>query len=288
MLRKLTHYLTALIVLLVAAIAYNSAAEKWLRPPRVQTVPMAEGPQLTADETLADLFPEGAWQRGMCKRLQTEDGVLLFQRWEQVADDQWKLWPVTLVVGRGTSQQQDRDPIILEAAEGAEIRFAESLDMMSGGAPPIKRGRMMGLVEIRRESTDPDTKPLLIQTTNVGIDNRKLWTTEPIHMRLGDARMVGRDLTLHLSSSPGASSGGRGAAAVLDRMELIYLDELFIPLEKNALAKSQAKLAAESSTSGALAPASATPSSTYPAALSFKCDGRIEYDFTLDRLTLQD
>ncbi|NND98081.1 MAG: hypothetical protein HKN47_12210, partial [Pirellulaceae bacterium] len=188
----------------------------------------------------------------------------------------------------GTSQQQDRDPIILEAAEGAEIRFAESLDMMSGGAPPIKRGRMMGLVEIRRESTDPDTKPLLIQTTNVGIDNRKLWTTEPIHMRLGDARMVGRDLTLHLSSSPGASSGGRGAAAVLDRMELIYLDELFIPLEKNALAKNQAKLAAESSPAAALAPASATPSSTYPAALSFKCDGRIEYDFTLDRLTLQD
>ena len=32
------------------------------------------------DESLKDLFPDGAWQRGLCKQLQTADGMLLFDQ----------------------------------------------------------------------------------------------------------------------------------------------------------------------------------------------------------------
>ena len=136
----------------------------------------AEAPEtFTVSETVSDLFPPDAWQCGTCKRLQTNDGVLLFEHFEQVEEDKWRLWPITVVVGRGMSEQQDTDPVIITALNGAEIRFTESLDMLSGGAPPIKRGEMIGAVEIRRPSSSPKTQPMLITTKNVGIDNSKIW-----------------------------------------------------------------------------------------------------------------
>ena len=304
MIRNLTHYFFALIVLVSSALMYDAYTKRWLQPPEVLTIQVRER-DIVPDDTLGDLFPDGAWQRGLCKRLQTADGELLFENWEQTSGDQWRLWPITLIVGRGTADQTNPEPIILKAVEGAEIRFAASLNMMSGDAPPIQRGRMIGEVEIHRPTVDPSKSPLLIRASNVSIDNRKVWTTDPITLTMGQTRMVGRDLTLHLAASA-TSSGGGGAASILDRMELIYLDELVIPLEANALSKSQAKLFPESrkptavnrpSDSGTMArinPILKSPASTpltpvaAEAFLKLNCDGRVEYDFALDQLSLRE
>ncbi|QDT10035.1 hypothetical protein [Planctomycetes bacterium K23_9] len=301
MFRNIAHYFLALVVLSSCALMYDSFSKRWLLPPVVETVEIVDHKPQNNDD-LGDIFPDGAWQRGLCKKLKTADGELLFQHWEQIADDQWKLWPITLVVGRGTTDQPNPEPIILEAAEGAEIRFTESLDMMSGGAPPIERGRMMGIVEIRRPTVDPNKSPLLIRTSNVGIDNRKVWTTEPIRLEMGETRMVGRDLTLHLAASAGSDQGGSGAAAILDRMELIYLDEFIIPLEKNSLAKSQQKQFDLPAPLPAIegekeltrladfgsVPETAVVTKEAAAFVKLNCDGRVEYDFALDLLSLRE
>ncbi len=193
----------------------------------LNVVAMSEGISERNNDALSDLFADGSWQRGNCKQLQTSDGMLLFQNWQQTADDQWKLWPITVVIGRGMSGVKSAAPVIIESAEGADITFTESLDVMSGGAPPIRQGRMIGSVHIHRSSVD-DQHSLDIRTANVRIDNKKIWTTDKIEMRVGQAQMVGRDLTIHLA---GRTSPG-GGAAVLERMELIYLDKLMMPLEK--------------------------------------------------------
>ncbi len=132
MIRKFAHYCTALVLLAAMAIIYQMITSVWLRPPRVQTVQPREEITQGVDQSLADLFPAGAWQRGLCKRLRTDDGVLLFEKWEQTSDDHWKLWPITLVVGRGMSGDLDPAPVIMEASHGAEIKFTESFDVMSG------------------------------------------------------------------------------------------------------------------------------------------------------------
>ena len=164
-----------------------------------------------------------------------------------------------------------KNPVIITAPNGAEIRFTESLDMLSGGAPPIKRGEMIGKVEIRRPSSSPKTQPMLITTKNVGIDNSKIWTTETIHMKVGNANLVGRDLTLHLANNT-SSVAGKGLATVLDRMELIYLDDLSVPMEEGSLLKNLQPLhnAAKS------------------AAIEIKCAGSVEFDFAVDKLTLKE
>ncbi len=271
----MTHYVTALIFLLASSVIYENLLTPWMRPEAVTSVaPRKPFDPQTGNDALADLFPDAsAWQRGPCKQLQSSSGMLLFANWKQIADDQWKLWPVTIVIGRGMSGEAKRDPIIIDSPEGAEIIFTASLDVMSGGAPPIKRGRMIGEVNIRRPaaesspggqaSSDPPKRPLNIRTSNVGIDNRKLWTTKSIEMEFGDARMVGRDLTVHFAA-PAGSGGSSKPAAILDRMELIYLDEFVMPLKKGGL------------------------KSKRPAQLTLHCGGRVEYDFAVDQLSLRD
>ncbi len=277
MLDRFRHYTMALLTLVAMAIGYRGVVDPWLQPPSVEAVKMAVLPVLRGDDSLADLFPAGAWQRGSCKRLQTTDGVLLFDRWEQTAGDQWKLWPVTVVIGRGLSGDSKAEPIIIESQEGAEIKFTQSLNVMSGGAPPISRGRIIGNVNIRRitaprqslESGQPTeaggkvTPALNIRTANVGIDNRKIWTTEAIEMQLGDARLLGRDLTMYLSAATGVTPARADAGSILDRMELIYLDQLQLPLPSDVDGRE-------------------------PAVISVSCGGRVEYDFALDRLSLRD
>ena len=99
---RLKHYATALGFLLVVAAAYQLILTPFLTPRQVATVPVKTENVMVPADSLSDIFPEDAWQRGVCKRLQTTGGtfMLLFQNWEQTDDDRWKLWPITVVIGR--------------------------------------------------------------------------------------------------------------------------------------------------------------------------------------------
>ncbi len=281
MLDRMTHYFAALVFLIASAVIYENVLTPWMEPAKLSSVP----PKKPFDgsvggDKLADLFPDPeAWQRGACKQLQTSDGMLLFANGKQISANQWKLWPVTIVVGRGMSSESKRDPLIIEAPEGAEIIFTTSLDVMSsagaGAKTPIKRGRMIGRVNIRRPSSDKPTQAIEITTANVGIDRRKIWTTERIEMKFGDARLSGRDLTVHYSG-PDASGGGN-PASILDRMDLIYLDQFIMPLKEGGLLKSKKRPGDRS-----------TPIPGPSAVISLNCGGRVEYDFAIDQLSLRD
>ncbi len=308
MMVRLRHYLASLLLLSLIAIGYRATVAPWLEPPGMEVIGLGDDPILQSDESIQDLFSENAWQRGTCKQLQTADGVLLFQSWEQVENDQWRLWPVTVVIGRGMSGGVADTPIILEAEQGAEIKFTESLDVMSGGAPPIQRGRMIGQVYLHRPGDREGQDALEIQTSNVGIDSQKIWTTEAIEMQVGKARLLGRDLTIHLDGPSNAATGKAKAPTVLDRMELIYLDELVMPLEGGSLWKSvkdspetesdeqldSAGRFGESGVTSRLTDQdsgglSADSKAIEPSALiSLTCGGRVEYDFALDHLSLRD
>ncbi|TWU43004.1 hypothetical protein Q31b_20390 [Novipirellula aureliae] len=281
MLRKLTHYTTALVFLCAIAAVYQVVVVAWLTPPEIERVAFAPRTQLQLGDTLGDLFAEGSWQRGKCKRLQTADGMLLFENWEQTTTDQWKLWPITVVIGRGSDDQGSNAPIVMEAHQGAELKFTGSLDVMSGGAPPIQRGRMIGEVTItRRDPTTPDDE-LSIRTSNVGIDNQKIWTTEKIEMELGQARMIGRDLTVHLTTAASRPMMQPGDGGLLDRMELIYLDQLTIPLENGPLWAAADATANDSRYQMQKA-------SDALAVVRIQCGGRLEYDFAINQLMLRD
>ena len=269
MLHRLIHYLTALITLSGMSIVYQNLVTPWMTPPQIQQVPLAEVSGPSSDKSLHELFPPGSWQRGECRQLQTKDMTLLFRDLEQKTDDQLRLSPVTVIVGRGMSATKDPNPVIIEAVDGAEITFSRALNLLSGSsdAPPIDHGKIQGQVRIRRAESDQD-QPFEIRTSNVGIRNRKVWTPDAIDMQVGGARCIGSDLTIHLSA-PATTDGPQGDA-LLDRIELIYLDQLTLPIPGD-----------ESATPGSAA-------SEDQGIVSINCDGRLEYDFAIDQLSLHD
>ncbi|MGB7328505.1 MAG: hypothetical protein WBD31_26750, partial [Rubripirellula sp.] len=122
MLDRLTQYFSALIFLIALAVVYTNALSPLMTAPNVELIALRKSPERSGDDSLNDLFAEGAWQRGSCKRLQTSHGVLLFENWEQTDDAHWKLWPITVVIGRGMGNDDEEDPVIVEAPEGAELK----------------------------------------------------------------------------------------------------------------------------------------------------------------------
>ena len=311
MLTTFRQYTFALLVLLASAASYHAFVTPMLEPPSVESIAVGDDSVLEIDQSVLDLFPEDAWQRGACSQLQTADGMLLFQSWEQVENDQWRLWPVTVIVGRGLSAVESDRPFILEAEKGAEIKFTKSLDVMSGGAPPIQRGRMIGDVRLYRHGNPETDQKLEVLTSNVGIDSQKIWTTESIEMILGSTRLVGRDLTIHLDGPSRPSDTSDGAQTVLDRMELIYLDELVMPLESGSMWGRSGANASEEAADLPMDPTSkftanqsieeethlqgldaaiagTSHAEKNQAVISLRCGGRVEYDFALDHLSLRD
>ncbi len=270
MLLRIIHYITALVTLAGMSVVYQNLVTPWLKPPPIEQIAMAPRERARKDRSLNAHFPPGSWQRGECRQLQTADMTLLFKDLEQESEDRIRLSPVTVIVGHGMSSVKEANPVIIEAAEGAEITFSSAINLLSnsGGAPPIERGRIQGSVHIHRAGNQ-DEQPFEIRTSNVGIRNRKVWTTEQIDMKVGQARCVGSDLTIHLAA-PASSRGVRGDA-LLDRIELIYLDQLTIPLARD-----------QQTTAGA-----AEPQAT-AGTVSINCKGRLEYDFAIDQLKVHD
>lgn len=274
MLARLGNYFTALTLLLCSAGLYQITVARYLQAPAVDGVVLPDPQPLKADGSLSGLFPKGAWQSGACKRLQTASGVLLFQDWKQVSDDEWELNPVTIVIGRGLSTEGDEIPIIMESTAGARIKFGQSLDLIGGGKPAIEYAHIRGEVTIRQAApTDaavragkPAGTSLDIRTSDVKIDKRNIWTTSPIRMQFGDSLLVGRDLTLSLATSLDKMSNATNLSAVLDRMELIYLDQLELPIASPPVAGSPPK----------------------SEKISVECGGSVEYDFALDELIMND
>ncbi|TWU02549.1 hypothetical protein [Stieleria varia] len=276
MLRKLAHYFTALFILIGMAAAYNAAATQWLRPPVIAMVPARQPTaQPELKDNVRDLFAPGDWQLGECRRLLTPNGTLLFNNWQQTSDYEWKLWPITLIVGRGFGDDQSDEPLVLTAEEGAELLFSKSFDMTDGSAPPIQRGRMLGKVSIKRRSKTSPNQSLALQTSNVGIDNQKIWTTETIKMTIGSAMLIGQNLTIKLASTASRAAAGQSDRSILDSMELVYLKQLDIPLD-DFINKSPPTNAGDV--------AKRRPAGT----VSINCDGMLLYDFLIDQLSVRD
>ena len=270
MLLRIIHYFTALVALSGMSVVYQNLVTPWMSPPPIERIELGARETAQLDRSLHELFRSGTWQRGQCRQLQTKDMTLLFQELEQETDDRIRLSPITMIVGRGMSSDKEPNPVIIEAAEGAEISFAGGINFLGGDdeAPQIETGRIQGDVHIYRSGSE-DAQPFAIHTSDVGIRNRKVWTTNTIDMKVGRAHCVGTDLTIHLAAP--ASAGRQGGEALLDRIELIYLDKLTIPLPVNDNPPNDLGSAAGQES-----------------VVSINCDGRLEYDFAVDQLELHD
>lgn len=303
MTRFATDYLIALTVCLCAALGYRMIAVPLIEPTTGPVVEIHNGMQKLTGPDLGHVFAADSWQMNSPKVLQAEWGWLLFQNWQQDAPDRWRVAPVSIVMkARNDSNGKTPDgPIVLSAPEGAVIEFAEPLNMISGATPAIKGGQLLGEVHIYNQSTNPETKNpeshyqieshpstdvFDLVTSNVRIDNRQIRSAEAVHLNVGGAKIIGRDLTIKLAAGGTLPTSVDGPLSVLDSLELIYLDELTVPLPEGPLWQPQTNTTTATA-QGPTAPvfksvSTKTTESASPfkdAKLAVACDGRVVFDF---------
>ncbi len=75
----------------------QSVVTPWVHPPEVKSIAMATDTDFARRRFAKGYLSRRSMAAGACKQLQTSEGMLLFQNWEQTDNDQWKLWPVTVV-----------------------------------------------------------------------------------------------------------------------------------------------------------------------------------------------
>ncbi|QDS93831.1 hypothetical protein FF011L_26050 [Roseimaritima multifibrata] len=269
---KLLNYSLALGLLSLLTVVYQLTFVSWIKQEEVTFAPISNINHSAEPSVVELMFAEGTWQHDARKRLSLKDqGVILFGERKQVSPTQWRVWPVAVVMRRSGAP-----PIIMEAAEGADVTFSEPLEVMGSKAPPIKSGQLVGKVTIRSApaihgQSIPLRDQLEIETKDVGIDNQRIWTNEELKLRWGESVLIGRNLEIRLAGGGSIpTSGGQSPLAILDSMELVYLDRLQMPVPGKRKKTDD-------------------PNTVVPNGVaSIKCAGRVTFDFATDLLRLRD
>ncbi len=293
--QKTREYVRVLLVLAVVLGLYRLVAVPLLEPPAPPASPIEDvvSQQVEDDPWWSKYFASGAWQTKEPTVIQTEQGVLLFQDWEQITPERLKLWPLTIVIPRDKKSDladaaNQGSVIFIENPEGAEIQFREAIDITSGRPPPVVGGHLSGAIQIISPASKSDgSDELFIQTKNVHIDRRHLWTPSSVHLKLGTSVVEGQDLSIVLDkdllSQSETKTPVQSVFRGLDHIELRYVDRVHIDLPHGGLwkpkskppEKSDAFVLMEDPSKKMLASATKEP----PATMDVRCGGAFYFDF---------
>ena len=271
MIRFLREYLKILIPLLIGMGVYWLVALPWLEPRANVVVKPIATPISDAKDTpwWSHFFLPGAWQNNNPTVVRTEDGILLFQDWKPLAPDRWSVSPLTIIVPRGKrpmNGQVSADQVLfIENPEGAEIQFQDAFDL-AGPPPPVVGGHLSGPVRIVGPNSSTGKEDLWVETRDIHIDRKQLWTSQEVKVKIGSSRITGRDLSIQLDqdllSNIEAPMAEESPFQGLDQMKLMYVDRVEFDLPKGGMWSPKDVRGAK-----------------IPATASMTCQGSFHFDF---------
>jgi hypothetical protein len=271
-------YFKVFLPLIGVFIAYRMFAVPYFEPPTQKKNRTWQTEHVTSvDRWWANYFSPDDWRNKHPRILHTSDGVLLFENWQQLGPDRWKLEPLTVIMLQSkkegaTATESRSNPVFVEAPHGAEIQFKHAIDWTTGRPPPVVGGQLLGEIRIFSPPASPGAKQsMLIETRDLRIDKRHIWTDQQVSIDFGDSRVRGRSLEIFLdkdllSTQSNTVSTGDTPFEGLDRLELIYVDEVHLGLANGGLWANQSK---EKSATNAQRPAS----------VDVFCRGSFHFDF---------
>ncbi|MCA9223986.1 MAG: hypothetical protein KDA47_00170 [Planctomycetales bacterium] len=285
MLKRLARSAIGLGIVLAAYWLYGMIAVPWIEPPRSAAGDPAPLPPPVSERQamFESFFPPESWQRTNPKVLESDRGVLLFQEYEPAVDGRIRLYPVTVVfLPKRNDASSPARPVILNAPDGAEMLFDAKLDLTRARVGRFLGGRLIGEIEIHSPPSEPlADDAVTIRTRNVQLDERRIWTTQPVVFRFGPHHGSGRDLRIDLTgektSGPGTDNDPLGAVSML---ELASVDKLFLQMKGDGLLgvdAASAKVSQNQNNSTATAPAA--NANTSPIPIEVSCQGPFKFDF---------
>jgi hypothetical protein len=269
--KLLRYYLQVFLPLMVAFAAYQFLAVPYLEPPRSEGSeqwPEKQEPISFGSKWWEPYFLAAAWQRNNPLMIERDECILLYQTREQISDTRWRFKPLTIVVPQRSTDGSQR-AIFIENPKGAEIQFKKPFDWASGNPPPIVSGQLLGEIKIYAPAdASSNAGELLIETKDMRIDRRQVWTTEAIKMRIGNSYIEGRYLSIYmdrdlLSEQPATAPPDPSPFPGLDYLELFYVDRVDMALPAGGLWPSQQN----------------DNSRQRPASASLRCGGTFGFQF---------
>lgn len=276
------HYLQVLLPLLGLYSLYALLVVPWIEPEvhsQATRWEFTSAPKKAGEQWWEGYFREDAWQRQNPLIIQRDKTLLLYQKREQLTDTRWRFSPLTIVVPQEDEGGAKR-AIFIENPRGAEIQFKSAFDWTSGHPPPVVNGQLSGPIKIYSPA-DPQTGQgeLLIETEDVRIDRRQIWTDKQIAMRLGESRIEGRYLSIFMDQDLLAEAAPVGSAresdtpfAGLDYLQLFYVDRVRLELQNGGLWPQEGQRGVE----------------LRPAHASLDCRGRFQFQFHQAQATFMD
>ncbi len=234
MFRRLTRTVTSLLLLWAAYGMYG-----WLVVPLVEpTARRPSGRASTEAERraardavrlaraeLAPWFSPDDWELRSSKILETPQGMLLLDQYQNLGEGRIHVRPCTMVFwphGHYDSEaDRRRRAIILQAPSGAILQFDSDFDLKQGRVGKLLGGKLVDRVTIRSDYKQPGPQDdLLITTRDVYLTEERLTSAHEVHFRLAGNEGRGRELVVLLVRTPDAAGFG-GAGRAVRSLELL-------------------------------------------------------------------
>ena len=273
--RRVTRSFFWLIAILVLFFVYSSVSSVLIARPVASPSESDKSVSVSADlatdpfrARLATYFPKNAWETKDVTILRNEQTALVFQKYEPKANGEITIKPCTVVMSN--PNQADEPPIIMQAPQGAVMRFDKPIDLKTATVGKPVSGRLIGRVKIFSQGEGKHR--LYLETSNIQIDRERLLTPNQVKFEYEGSRGSGKVLIIRLAKTSFKSKSKSGLAA-LESIELVKLNELYLDPSASSILDGEKKERNED------------PEKNVPVVVN--SDGPFKIDFLTEKLSFE-
>ncbi|HZZ73710.1 MAG TPA: hypothetical protein VFE24_15775, partial [Pirellulales bacterium] len=232
--KRLQQTALSLVAVVGAFFAYRVVAVPFIEPSAVVRETKATSAELNsalgADtrnaELLNRIFPPGAWQRNDPIVLESDQALLLMKEYRNLDTGEVELNPFTMVFFPNGDQSLDetllRRVIVLQAPQGAILKFDEPFDLRKAKIGKLVGGHMPGLITIRGNPGGYHGEDeIYAETRDLELTTTRVHTTERVTFRIGPNHGHGRELQMKLTQNPQTTKRGPNIGGV-ESIELLH------------------------------------------------------------------
>jgi len=175
----------------------------------------AERTSIPPDDAMLAWFGHqpGAWELDSPKRLENDQGILLLREYTNLGNGKLKIKPCTIIFMSDDEakprEERVRAAIILQAPEGAILKFDREIDLRRGDIGRVESGLLLGKVTIRSDQKLPGpADDLAISTFDVALSPEAIQTPHTVQFRWGPNHGSGRGMQIDLLDEKTAKQKG--------------------------------------------------------------------------------